>query len=197
MTDYSQSGEQTAILAAFEGRECQRRFMDIGAWHPVQFSNSRALYELGWRGVMIEPSPQPMLNLIDAYGNDERITLIQAAVSLIPGFVSLHVSDDAISTASETEYERWKDAAKFRGRITVPVITLAQIAAQFGGFDFVSVDTEGTSAELFLQMLGLELFPTCVCVEHDGRLVEICEAATRNDYKLVFSNATNAVMVRG
>ncbi len=197
MTDHSQAGEQPAILAAFEGRESPGRFIDIGAYHPTCFSNTRALYELGWSGVMIEPSPGPILALLEAYGADERITLIQAAMAKLPGLVSLHVSDDAVSTSSDLEFERWKDAAKFRGSIMVPAITWGDIALQFGGFDFVSVDAEGSSAELFLEMLELKLYPTCVCVEFDGRLQEVLAAATAREYRAVLVNGTNALMVRG
>ena len=195
MNDYSQFGEQAAILAALTQFKTGR-WLDIGAWHPCEFSNTRALYELGWHGVAIEPSPGPMLNLLDAYGDDPNVKLIQAAVGLEPGFVELHVTDDAVSTGSEAEYERWKGTAKFRGRLTVPVLTLEEIANRFGGFQMWSIDAEGISADLFLRMLKLGLFPTCVVVEHDNRLVQLAEAATREHYRLTFSNATNGVFVR-
>ncbi len=194
---YSQGEEERYILQAFENREgCQRRLLDIGAYHPTCFSNTRALYELGWSGVMIEPSPGPMLALLEAYGTDERITLIQAAMAKLPGLVSLHVSDDAVSTSSETEFDRWKDAAKFRGSIMVPAITWGDIANQWGGFDFANIDAEGSSAELFLEMLELKLYPTCVCMEFDGRLQEILSAATAREYRAVLVNGTNCVVVR-
>lgn len=198
MTDYSQFGEQGAILEALKSDVLEPgdpgRFLDIGAWHPKQFSNTRALYELGWSGVMIEPSSGPMLNLLEEYGNDERVILVQAVVA--PGWVTLHVSDDAVSTASEAEYDKWKDTAKFRGRVLVPSISVEEIAQRWGGFDFVSIDAEGESAWIFLRMLELGQFPTVVCVEHDGRLHDILAAATKEHYKAVLVNSTNAVLVR-
>jgi FkbM family methyltransferase len=180
------------------------RFLDIGAWHPTRFSNTRALYELGWSGVMIEPSPQPMLNLLDVYGFDERVTLIQAAVSLECGLVPLHITDDATSTSSGEQYERWRNdgpagekGSKFRGHVYVPTITLEQIANQFGGFQFWNIDAEGSSADLFLQMLKLGLYPAVVCCEHDERAKEILTAATAQHYRCVLVNSTNLVVVRG
>src|ERR1700683_5262801 len=84
MKDYSQYGEQAAILAAFaptpkEGVVIvqEARFLDIGAYHPTDKSNTRALFELGWSGVMIEPAPGPMRSLLAEYGNEPRIALIQ------------------------------------------------------------------------------------------------------------------------
>jgi len=194
MTNYSQYDEQSHILAAVG--EKPGAFIDIGAWSATQFSNTRALYELGWSGVLIEPSPGPMLGLLKEYGNDPRITLIQAAVAVEPGLVKLHVTDDAVTTASEAEYERWKDTAKFHGSMLVPTISLSEIATRFGGFQMVNIDAEGISVNLLLSMLELGWQPTCIVVEHDGREGEIIAAATPLHYNVVYGNGTNIVLVR-
>jgi len=67
MTKYSQFEEQSAVLNAFARNgefANDGRFLDIGAWDTVKFSNTRALYELGWSGVMIEPSPGPLVEML-------------------------------------------------------------------------------------------------------------------------------------
>jgi hypothetical protein len=232
LRDYSQFGEQAAILqAADKGLDNpspeDRRFLDIGAWDPITFSNTRALFELGWSGVIIEPAPGPMIEILrcctkcdvgvderthevygtrkqrecsvcgaERYGFCERLTIIQAAAGLEPGFMKLAVTDDALSTSDEASRAKWDAVGGFYGNILVPVITMEQIAAQFGGFSFVNLDVEGQSAELFLRMLTLGILPTCVCVEHDNRLVELANAATRQHYSMTFGNSTNAVFVR-
>ncbi len=174
----------------------EARFLDIGAWHPTDKSNTRALYELGWAGVMIEPSPGPLLNLLNEYASEPRIQIVSAAMGLEPGFIEMMVTDDAVSTADRNQYEQWKPVTKFRGKLTVPVLTWADIANRFGAFDFISIDAEGSSAYLFLGMLNSGLQPTCCCVEHDGRLTEIASVATPLHYNMVYSNGTNAVWVR-
>ena len=193
MNDYSQNGEQAVILNALRDKLDMGgvgRFLDIGAWDPEQFSNTRALVELGWSGVFIEPSPAPLLNLIKAYGSDPRYVVIGAAVGLESRLVKLHVSDDAVTTGSEVEYERWKDAAKFHGTMMAPAITPEQIFGQFGGFDFVNIDAEGVSADLFVHMLAMGVYPPCCCVEHDSRTTELMTAASALDYsaKVVGAN---------
>jgi len=192
---YSQYDEERYILETFTGAPAGK-FLDIGAWHAKQFSNTRGLYELGWSGVMIEPSPGPMLGLLAEYGNDDRITLIEGAVGCELGLLTLHVSDDAVTTSSELEYEKWKDTAKFHGRMSVPAIPLSYIAERFGGFNFVSFDAEGVSADLFLQALALGWQAKCICVEHGGREGEIISAATPLHYCVVYGNGTNLVLVR-
>jgi len=196
MQDYSQSGEQAAILDAFEGA-APGLFLDIGGWNPLVFSNTRALYEVGWGGLIIEPSPGPMQTLLDAYGDDRRIKLLQACAAVRLGIQTLQVTDDAVSTSNPEEYERWKGIAKFRGSLMVPAITLEQIADQFGGFDFWNIDAEGHSANLFLHMLHIGHFPRCVCVEHDSRTTELLGAATAAGYRATLVNQTNLVVVRG
>ncbi len=202
---YSQGNEEAAILEAFgfdpDGHghgpdKANCRFLDIGAFHASQLSNTRALYELGWSGVLIEPSPMPMHGLIQAYGADPRITLIQAVVSLEGGLVPMHISQDAVSTSEDSQHEKWKASAVYTGKMLVPAITLPQISNQFGGFDFISIDAEGTSVDLFLAALALEWSPRCWAVEHDERLAELLTAATAKGYVATLTNACNVVLVK-
>lgn len=192
---YSQQNEEHFILRAFEGRE-PRQALEIGSWDAKQFSNVRALYEIGWNLVCVEPSPKPMLNLLEEYGNDLRVKLIQAAVALTPGLLEIHVSDDAVSTSSEAEYQKWKYTAAFRGKLIVPAITLEDIGNRYAGFEMVSIDTEGTSVDLFHEMIRLNWRPRCVVCEHNDRLAELLTAASSENYSAVFTNSANVVLVR-
>lgn len=54
MQDYSQNKEQTIILKYFEGQ--LGYFLDIGGNDGETLSNTRALAQLGWRGVLVEPA---------------------------------------------------------------------------------------------------------------------------------------------
>lgn len=219
---YSQNSEEAAILAAFPDKT-DGRFLDIGAWHPTDKSNTRALYERGWSGVMIEPSPGPFINLMRAcqkcgdvpselygerksmacekcgggrYGADERLTLICAAVGTQQGLMRLHASDDAVSTDNEAHFKEWEKFTGFFGQFYSPVLLLEDIFNQFGGFDFVSLDVEGSSASLFVRMFDIGVFPTCVCVEHDNRTTELCEMAIAQHYGLRYCDGTNLVFAR-
>lgn len=190
---YSQYDEEFHILQAFDHRD--GRFLDVGAYHPTEKSNTRALFELGWSGVMVEPSPGPMKALLKEYGNEPRITLIQACVAIEPGLVNLNVSDDAVSTSDAGVHETWKEAGGYFGTMLVPGITLESIANQFGGFDFINFDAEGCSVDLLQRMLALEWGPRCVCCETDGREAEIISTASSR-YNVVYGNGTNILLVR-
>ncbi len=217
---YSQYAEQESILAVFADA-APGKLLDIGAYHPTVFSNSRALIERGWSAVLVEPSPGPMLNLVRAclwcgavpsevygerkevacpkcgnvgrYGGCHAITLISAAVGLEPGLLPIQITDDAVSTSDAGVYEAWKKAGGYYGTLHVPQITLEQISLQFGGFDFVNFDAEGMSVPLAIRALELEWRPRCMVVEHDGRIVEVSQAAHAVGYKTVMTNGTNLI----
>lgn len=201
---YSQNNEQDFILAACPGDN--GRFLDVGAWSAFDKSNTRALYERGWGGVLVEPSPVPFAGLKAEYGDVDRVTLIQAAVVIDPGLteIQLYVTADAVSTTEEANYQKWREHAKFDGRIHVPAITLERIFEYYfdaalgssAEIDFVSLDTEGTSVDLLHRLFALGKRPRCICVEHDERTTEILSVATGIGYACVYASGENLVLVR-
>ncbi len=190
---YSQNDEEIHIMKACSAIMAagRRRFLDIGAYHPTDKSNTRALYESGWTGVLIEPSPMCVRNLVREYGNKEGMTVICAAVSLDSQFVKLNITDDGLST--ETISEAWRDKGGYFGHMFIHSMTIADILNRCGAFDFVSIDTEGTSIDLFQALLATEMFPQCICVEHDGRVIEAMQAARARGYHSVYESAENLV----
>ena len=194
MTDYSQFGEQQHILAALAGID-EGHFLDIGAFHPTDKSNTRALFEMGWSGVMVEPSPGPMLSLLSAYGNEPRIILVQAVVSseILPVLRCLYASDAGVATTEVAEYARWKGLVPFQGSVFVPRILISRIYEWFGPFHFVSIDSEGTSIELLGALIEGGARPQCICVEHNGREREAA-AIYAPFYRLVYRNMENLIL---
>lgn len=197
LNDYSQGGEQEHILKAC-ATISKGMFLDIGAYHPTDLSNTRALWELGWNGVLIEPSPRPMLSLIEEYGKDARTRLIAGLVvpGVEGGLLNLAVNDGPYSTTETRNFQRWFGKAEYRSNLLVPVIPLESILVAFGPFDFIDIDVEGGSSELFYRMLDLNVTPQCVCVEYDEHRAEIERRAEASGYKQVFSNAVNIIFAR-
>lgn len=193
---HSQREEEKYILEACANAP-RRRLLDIGAFHPTCFSNSRALIEDGWDAVLVEPSPGPVRNLVQEYGsigNINSITVLCAAVGLESGIVTLQITDDAVSTQEVTE--AWRERGGYLGAMTISQVTLKQIFDWYGDFDFVSIDTEGTSVDLLKALLAFEMYPACVCVEHDGRIVEASMAAQERGYRVAYTSEENLVFVK-
>lgn len=205
---FSQNAEDTAILQACAGLpSALQRFLDIGAYHPKYLSNTRALYEAGWSGVMIEPlsarltvpsADMPdrpelvgMASLVEEYGTDPRIDLIQCAIACEPGLRHMHIDGGGGTTSS-------LDSKRVRGEIIgspwVPCLTLQQILTQFGAnFGFVSIDAEGKSIELALNLLSITNAIHCICVEYDADNLGLLSQMTRNGYQLIASFQENGV----
>jgi hypothetical protein len=79
--DYSQNGEDGIIERIFSvvsdrpGLCCE-----FGAWDGIVLSNTRALVERGWRGVMIEADPSKFAELERNYADNPRVVCLQTMV---------------------------------------------------------------------------------------------------------------------
>jgi FkbM family methyltransferase len=194
---YSQGDEEKYILQAVAAFTTDGRFLDIGAWHAKNLSNTRALFERGWSGVMVEPSPEPFLNLLREYGLNHQIQLVCGAVGVDHFITKFQASSDALTTSNEQNYERWKAVGGFYGSFYVPVITIPDIIERFGDdFDFVSIDAEGNSVDLFHALLATEIRSKCICVEYDSRADECIAAAAGKGYRLLYTSGENMVFAR-
>jgi FkbM family methyltransferase len=196
MKSYSQYGEDRHIAQAVVTSKT-RRLLDLGAWHPTEFSNSRALLESGWEGLLVECSPGPARDLIREYSTWPNVQVIMAAVGFESHCIQMHATDDAVTTSDAACRQKWDKAGGYYGKFWAPQITLEQISNQFsGGFDFINVDVEGCSVDIFRRILDLGWGPLCVCVEHDDRIVEANQAAAKHRYRQIHLNGTNVIFAR-
>lgn len=56
---HGQEGEDV-LLKHFLGNQSAKFFVDVGAHHPIRFSNTYSLYQSGWRGINIDATPGSM-----------------------------------------------------------------------------------------------------------------------------------------
>lgn len=190
---HSQNEEEKYILEICEG--VTARFLDIGAWNAETFSNTRALFELGWGGILIEPSPGPVKELAKAYRNFERVQVIATAITVEGGPLTLAVTDDAVTGAADgPTVTKWWQSGGYYGKITVPSLSMRSFFEKWGGeFEMISIDTEGSSVDLFAEMIQIGPRPRCVVVEHDSRFVELSAWAQKGNYQMVYENGENRV----
>lgn len=159
--DYSQSGEQAAILEwAARTRRLSGRFLDVGAFDGTTASNTRALAERGWGGVAVEPAAWAFDQLATLYADHDDVNCVQTLVTVEPTSapVRFHYSHDLTSTASEENAEVWRQITRYV-ECWVASSTVYDVLAAFGfPYDLVSVDTEGTSIEIFNALRRLDGF---------------------------------------
>lgn len=169
--DYSQSGEEPMILEWADRRSTKGRFLDVGAADGVSASNTRALALRGWSGVCVEPAAVLFDKLAHLYTDTPEVECVQAVITRSwltkGGLVRFHYSGDLVSTTEDENAETWSELVPFIP-VYVAVATVGTLMETFPGpFDFISVDTEGTSLEIARALLDHDALAPggLLCVE--------------------------------
>ena len=171
MRDWSQSNEQAMILEWADRRPGKGRFLDVGAADGLSASNTRALALRGWSGVAVEPSAVLFDKLAYLYADRPDVECVQAVVTRSwltdGGLVRFHYSRDLVSTTEDENAETWSELVRFTP-VYVALATVGTLMRTFSGqFDFISVDTEGTSLEIARALLDHDALAPggLLCVE--------------------------------
>jgi FkbM family methyltransferase len=197
---FSQNDEQFVIDELFiKAGIGQGRLLDIGAYVPDQFSNSRALIDKGWSAILVEPSPIPFAALLKHYRANPEVILVNAAVGVDSTWVDFYDSGgDAVSSASQAHVQRWEKSGVSFSRFMLRTIALADLFTQFGSYyDFINLDVESLNINLFRAFPWLRLKDTrVICVEHDSHQKEMTSIAQSVGFELASSNAENLIFFR-
>ena len=196
MKDYSQHGEQAIILDYFEKQGIQQgRFLDIGANDGITFSNSYALVLKDWKGVAVEASPYNFCKLKENY-KEFPIDLLCACVGQEQGIIKFYnAQDGTVSTPNLENKKVWETETPFT-EIYLSQIRLIEISKQFGAtFDFINIDVEGGSFELYKRMHGT-LLAKMICLEHDNYADEAAAIGVEQGYKEIHRNGTNIILAK-
>lgn len=164
MNHYSQNDEQEVIQDYFRG--CVGNLLEVGAFDGITFSNTRALLEAGWSGILVEPDPLNFYKLMEASKPFVgRVTLIPCAVGRGGGFARLLMDTTHDRGWASTITERCSRGVLIPSevRIFVPVLGVADVGS---GFDFINIDAEGMDFDI-LKAIPAETFRACrlLCVE--------------------------------
>ena len=172
MTDHSQYGEATFIRNYFADRDQSKlRFLDVGAADGVSNSNTRALFDAGWSGVLVEPNPLLFSALMRNYHGEERATLVNAAITTAPGLIDFHVNtpdgiaSDQLSCVTPAQRAKCEAYGYPFQTIMLAAIDWDQLVCRKPSVilaDFVNIDVEGLNLEVFEAM---PLKPEMVCIE--------------------------------
>lgn len=192
---HSQKDEESWILRSVANIP-NGRFVDVGAYDGVNYSNTMALVERGWSGIMIEPGLQAFIKLLENHGANEKVTLIHAAIGVFKsGLQPFWNCPTTFSTTEPSNRDKFIHEG-FSPQFYTPVINMSWIFEMFPGpIDVLSIDTEGTSVDLFKQFTATGYArPRCICVEHDGRTDEVLGHAVMYGYRVIMQNEENYVL---
>lgn len=203
---YSQNLEEQAILNYFG--DFKGTFCSLGENDGKTLSNVRALAERGWRGCMVEPSPQVFPLLKKLYENEAKgnFYLYQCAIGNKNGTTILHDSGELLKTGDralvstmveqeKTRFEkvlsytpvevkvyRWKT---FLNRLTMKT------------FDFISIDCEGLDLDILKQMDIEALGVKCLCIEWNGNQSLKAEYdKIMQGFRIIYTSGENLIYAR-
>jgi FkbM family methyltransferase len=143
---YSQEGEEI-ILRRFFKYKNKGFFVDVGAHHPMRFSNTYLLYQMGWRGINIDATPGSMKNFNQHRKEDINI---EAGISNNNEVLYFYNFDEpALNTFDENKAKQitsstaYKLLSKQEIKTTTLAIILDKNVKENQQIDFFSIDVEG------------------------------------------------------
>ena len=147
---YSQDGEDLILDRLLDGAP-HGFFVDVGAHHPMRFSNTYLFYLRGWRGINIDAQPGSM-RLFCRYR--PRDISVESGVGLEPGYLPYYQFNEPALNTFDPNEAALKDKSPYHLVQTVQVQverldTLLETHLPSGQIiDFLSVDVEGRDLDV-------------------------------------------------
>jgi FkbM family methyltransferase len=164
---FSADGEDAIALSwlcdHFGLRKQDIRYLDVGAGHPCQLSNTFLMYRWGARGVLVEPDPDQVRKL---RAKRPRDLVIQAGIAFDnkrSGTLCRYENrlfNSLISSRDQT----W--SGPIADRIEIPLMPINDVISLSGTTPhFISIDTEGLDYEIVASIDFDRFRPFVICVE--------------------------------
>lgn len=190
----SSQGKEDKYILEYFGNE--GTFLDIGAYHPEVFSNVRGLFDRGWTGILIEPSPSCFPALKEFY-KGTGVEIYNCGINTYTGTMDLWDSNgDALSTTLDSHKDKWeKNYGSTFTKIQVDCFTIEDLfsKSQFKSFDFVSIDVENDQLgfDILRQIDLTDVRMVCIEIE-ERHLVK----RYLDEFREIYSNAENILLAR-
>jgi FkbM family methyltransferase len=186
---YSQDGEDMILKAIYEQKKGYKGFfVDVGAHHPVRFSNTKYFYKRGWRGINIEPTP----SAIQAFRNFRRRDInLNIGIGPTKGELEFYCfNEPALNSFSREVSERIdQDSTKYKiiKRLAIPVLPLSEVFDNHlpagTKIDFMSIDVEGLDFQVLLSNNWDKYKPDVLLVEENVNVDELQHSPIYNFLK--------------
>jgi FkbM family methyltransferase len=186
--DYSQLGEERVLLNVLERMDqarLNRAYLDIGAFHPLRGSNTFRLYQMGWRGVVVDPNPAKIARFRTLRPDDVGLAMAVVPDTWIGDEVvmaAVHGNDARESVQSGREARARDHGARVSYR--APAIRISQLLdlcrERVGVPAVLNLDIEGLEWPVVRDM-DLAANPVALlCIEHF--LSDFCDARSATAY---------------
>ena len=196
---YSQNNEEEIILKYYSiYKPTVTRFLDIGAYNGINFSNTYELTKRGWGGVCVEPVDKIFESLTKTHGENDKIQLIKCAVDDKETEQTFYECEDATSTFSPEWRDRWEGAGVKYTTKKLITVSMDSLFEKIGfDFSFINIDVEKNNISLFRTM-DFSKFPLLqlLCIEHDNENKEIQNHLSEFGFTQLLFNQENIILGR-
>jgi len=189
---FSQNQEELYISKYF--KDHVGIFLDLGAYDGIKLSNTYNLVLKAWKGVCVEASPKVFTMLQSNLKNYNNIELLCACVSVDDHkIIDWYDNSEATATYVMSNVEKWKNETPFT-QIKLSTTSVDKILDSFNyDYDFINIDVEGNSVEIFKHIYNRISNVKMICVEHDNMINDISKIA--KNHKTFYLNAENIILV--
>jgi len=202
---YSQWGEDTFIKEYFKKKE-KGFYVDIGSFHPIMYSNTCGLFDIGWSGINIDLN-QTSIDLFKIIR--PRDHNICAAISSKSEKKDVYFDDhfSPVNTISKSFYEASNKNISFKNLVKKQIMTMtfSDIVKQISDIpkiNFLNIDCEGHDYSI-LNSINLEFYnPDLICIEtHDVNDKEVLDSKNifslleKNNYKVIERCGPSSIFV--
>ena len=146
-------------------------YVDVGAHHPTRFSNTQRFYELGWRGINIEPNPDALALFQRQRSRDTNVC---CGVAGSDGRMEYIMFNEPALNSFDRSLSESRQSSKYRivGTKEVPVRRLSAILEEClppeTPITFMSIDVEGYDLDVLKSNDWTRFRPECLLVESVG-----------------------------
>jgi len=157
----SEIGQDKWVIAKMFPGVTNGHFLDVGSGHGTIGSNTKALEELGWTGICVDPFPTHM--------EGRTCQMIKEVVSSVSGQTVKFHTHAGLGGIADT-LGRWKEEASKSPAVELTTVTLAEILGRAKApmfIHFLSLDIEGAELDA-LRGIGLDTYRFgAMAIEHN------------------------------
>ena len=183
MATHPTPDQEHALVCEFFGGETSGYFVEVGANHPTEGSQTWHLEQAGWIGVLVEPQPDLAAFLVTS-----RKARVFANACSSPDTAGQSLPLHVDGPRSALDRDRMSPGAKAAYVIVVPTRTLDSILEEAEApapIDLLSIDVEGHETEVLRGFNFSRWQPLLILVEDHVNNLQTHRYLKRNGYRLI------------
>ena len=165
---YSQEGEDMLLKRLYENLDYKGLYVDIGAHHPLRFSNTYYFYKRGWSGINVDAMPGSMKAFINKRSRDINLELPVSRKKEILTYFAFE--EPALNTFSEDNANSIMNGkqSQLLFKKEIETVTLEEIFDTYLNdrkIDFLSIDVEGLDFQVLQSNNWKKYTPSYIVIE--------------------------------